>query len=328
MKLKDQLRQKVRSLGLSENTFKTYWGHVESFLRFSKNGDEWVHPKEMGVKDVEKYLTHLAVDRRVRPNTQNCALQGILFLYRNCLGVHLKGVDAIRAKPTRSLPVVYNRDEVSKLLECLDGRFRLAASLMYGSGLRISEAISVRVKDFDFERGQLTVRQGKGRKDRVTCLPRALFDSVREEIERVRGVWERDCQHKRNGVSIPGVSLSRARFYRNQFAWYYLFPSKSLCKCPESGDQVRHHIHKSYMGRQIQAAGKKSGITKRIKPHALRHSFATHMIESGTHIKLLSEMLGHRSIETTQIYLHCDSRQVNETISPLDFGRSRLRIAG
>lgn len=326
MKLKQQLQTKIKALGLSPNTFKTYWNHIESFLRFSKDGDRWVHPKELTTKDVERYLTHLAVKRRVTPNSQNCNLQAILFLYKHCLGIQLTGIDAIRAKSTKSLPVVYNRAEVKELLDAMSGKTKLVSLLMYGCGLRISEAISVRIKDFDFVRGQLTVRQGKGKKDRITCLPESIRESIEKQIEAVKAVCQSDQNNNRQGVSIPGLSIRRSKHLRREFAWYYLFPSKTLCECPETGEQVRHHIHKSHVGREIAAAGRKTSITKRIKPHGFRHSYATHMIESGVHIKLLSEMLGHASIDTTQIYLHCDSRTVNGAISPLDLQQTTLKI--
>ncbi len=318
MKLKEQISAQIKRGGYSPKTFKTYWHWIDKYIRFNKSGSNWIHPKELDSSDVERFLTHLAVNRNVSPTTQNVALQALLFMYRKVLNMEIYGVNAIRAKRPQRVPTVLSRGEVEKLLSHLHGSTKLIASLMYGCGLRIGEAISVRIKDIDLDRNQLTVRHGKGGKDRITCLPGGLAPLINKQIQRAEAIWKSDL--KQNvGISLPNAFDRKSP--KSQFAigWYYLFCSGRLCVKPGTTDRmVRHHVHTSNINRNISDAAKRAGIRKRVTSHALRHSFASHLLESGIDLRTIQELLGHNDIRTTQIYLHVDKLGKSSTISPLE----------
>lgn len=320
MKLKGNMRQVIRRQGKSEKTFEVYWKWCEEFIRFSK-GDDWIHPRKLGRFEIEKYLSYLASVRNVSPTTQNQAFSGILYMYREVLGINIEGVNALRAKERRNIPAVLSRGEVGRLFNAMSGVSWLAAMIQYGSGLRIGEVISLRIKDIDLERNQLTVRDGKGRVDRVTCLAPELRPMIEQRISEVAKLQQLDQATKNGGVTLPysfGVKSPNAHY---QLGWYFLFSSKKLSSF-NSGPLRRHHSHDSHINRSIVQGARDAGIRKRVTSHVLRHSFATHLLESGTDLRTIQELLGHKSIETTQIYLHVKSQSGSR--SP--FGQVELRL--
>ena len=270
------MRAHVLRRGYSPKTFESYWKWVEDFLRFSKKGETWVHPDEMGEAEVERYLTHIAIRQNVSPTTQNLALQSILFLYRNVLNRELQGISAVRSKRPRRVPTVLSQNEVGQLLGKLTCPTWLVANLIYGSGLRIGEALAIRIKDIDFERKQLCVKSGKGNKDRVTCLPPSLFSDIRQQIERIKVIHRQDVEMNRNGVSLPYRFDKKAPGARLDVAWYYLFCSENLSFDPNSkGPLLRHHIHSGHVNRVITKAAKSAGIMKRVTSHTVSYTHLT-----------------------------------------------------
>ncbi len=319
MKLKEQIHAQVLRRGFSIKTFESYWYWIEQFLRFSRNGSQWVHPTEMDEVDVERFLTHLAVNGNVSPTTQNLAMQAILFMYRTVFGESLSGINAVRAKRPRRVPSVLSQEEVCRLLDHLKGDSWLVASMMYGSGLRIGEAVGIRIKDIDFDRNQLFVKGGKGKKDRVTCLSPSLTPCIRLQIERTKKLQEKDLELNQHGVSLPHCFEQKSPSARLAIPWYYLFCSQKLSRPPgKAGPLLRHHIHSCHVNRDISVAAKAAKIYKRVTSHILRHSFATHLLETGCDLKTIQELLGHSNIKTTSIYLHVDKYGQSSSISPLE----------
>ena len=320
MRLREQIHAQVKLLGYSDETERTYWHWIEQFLRFvAKRKSGWVHPSKLNESDVELFLTHLAVNRHLSPSTQNLALQAILFLYQKVLKIELQGIDAIRSKRQKRVPTVLSQSEVHELLANLDGDPLLIANLIYGCGLRIGEAVALRLKDIDFDRKQVIVRFGKGFKDRVTCMPSSLEGPLRTKMAAVTTIHQHDIQNENAGVSLPSGFGKKSPRARTQLSWYYLFASPTLCRDPEqSGLMLRHHIHSDHVNRRITGAAKKAGIMKRVTSHTLRHSFATHLLETETDLRTIQDLLGHSSIKTTQIYLHVEACGQGGTQSPLD----------
>jgi integron integrase len=319
MKLRDQVHSTAKLLGYSPRTEEAYWYWIEQYLRFSKSDRQWKHPRELSEKDVQSFLSNLAVNRRVAASTQNLALQAILFLYKKVLDINLVGIDAIRAKKSRRIPVVLSRQEVSKLLEVMNGDAKLVASLMYGCGLRIGEALALRIKDIDVERSQVSVKDGKGFKDRMTCLPNCLIGEIQSQVAKVRSLHQHDISQGWGGVSLPNIFSEKSQTAGQKLAWYYLFPSEKLSRYPRcKGPLLRHHIHSDHVNRSIVSAAKRAGIVKRVTSHALRHSFATHLLELGTDLRTIQKLLGHASIKTTQVYLHVCKDGHSSSQSPLD----------
>lgn len=320
-KLLDQMVDKIRQLHYSHKTLKTYRHWVEDFLQFSRVDGQWRHPKDMNERDVERWLTHLAVKRRFSATSQNVALQAVLFLYKHMLGRELRGVDAMRAKRPQRVPSVLSRHEMADLLANLDGLCWLMASLMYGCGLRIGEACAVRVKDFDFDRLQLTIHGGKGNKDRIVPLPPSLVEPLNRQLVVVQRYQESDVKMGRNGVSLPNRFAYKSPRAGLSLAWYYMFPSDSLSRDPSAGDDsplLRHHIHPSTPSKAIGLAARRAKTRKPVTPHTLRHSFATHHLESGTNLREIQTLLGHSSIKTTQIYTHVELYGHTSATSPLE----------
>jgi integron integrase len=314
-KLLQRVRNAVRARHYSPRTEQAYVSWARRFVLF--HGKR--HPREMGAEEVRDFLTYLAVDRCVSSSTQSQALSAILFLYREVLGMDIGWVsDVERSKKPKKLPVVLSRDEVKAILRRLTGTPLLMASLLYGSGLRLNECLALRVKDVDFARGQLVVRGGKGAKDRVALFPDSVVPMMRSQVERVRLLYERDMENSGVSASLPD-SLSRK--YVNggrEWGWQYVFPAARLWTHPETGRRFRHHQHESVLQRAVKDAVRRSGIAKQATCHTLRHSFATHLLESGHNIRKVQQLLGHVDIRTTMQYTHLAGSTKDGVRSPLD----------
>lgn len=313
-KLLDRLRGAIRVRGYRIRTEQAYVAWTKRYVRFHDSR----HPDEMGGAEVSRFLTHLAVDLNVAPNTQNQAISALVFLYRHVLGEELIGIDAVRAKKPQKLPVVLSREEVRRLLLDLNGVQRLVAGLLYGSGLRLLEALRLRVKDMDFEYQTLHVRDGKGAKDRVVAFPRILHAAVVAHLETIRQLHAQDLQDGLGEVHLP---YALARKYANagkDWAWQYVFPSNRLSRDPRTGRTGRHHLSESMVQRRLRKSVINVGIAKPASAHTLRHSFATHALEAGMDIRTVQEQLGHASLETTQIYTHVIKRGARGVRSPLE----------
>ena len=311
----DEMIKILRLKHRSASTEKTYLNWLRSFYRFL-NGKS---PEKLQSSDVKDFLTYLAVERRIAPSTQNQAFNAILFFYRHILDVEIDGLnDVVRARQRRRLPVVLTKQEVRDLFKNLNGINLLMARLIYGCGLRLRECLNLRIKDLDFRRFRLTIRSGKGDKDRETLLPEKLIDDLNTHI---RQVWSQFNQDRENRV--PGVYLPYAlqRKYPNagkEWAWQWVFPSHKLSVDPRSKVVRRHHLHHSNLHRHIKRAVYKAGIVKTVSVHTLRHSFATHLLEDGYDIRTIQELLGHSSLKTTMIYTHVAGKNLMGVKSPFD----------
>ena len=313
-KFLEQLRQRLQARHYSPRTQDAYVGWARKYIVF--HGMR--HPSEMGADEVRAFLTYLAVDRGVAASTQNQALAALKFLYRHMLDTELTD-DAIgvRAKKPRRLPVVLSHSEATRILDEMHGSARLMASLMYGSGLRLNECCTLRVKDLDFDRRQILVRGGKGNKDRHTLLPNQLTAPLRGHLDAVRQLHQRDL---RDGAGFVALPDSLARKYPNanrQWAWQWVFPATRKHIDRRTGQHRRHHYHSSAVQRAFQLAVLRSGIPKNASPHTFRHTFATELLLAGYDIRTVQELLGHHDVRTTMIYTHVLNR--GPTIrSPLD----------
>jgi integron integrase len=308
-------REKMRTRHLSLRTEQAYLQWLRRYVAFHDRR----HPRELGAPEVEQFLTHLAVHRKVSAATQNQALQALLFLYRHVLEIELPWLGNVtRASQPKRLPVVLNRVEVRALLAQLDGTPWLIGSLLYGSGLRLMEALRLRVKDLALDRGELIIREAKGGKDRVTMLPAALESAVRGHLSRLRGWFEEERSRKRPGVSLPRALARKYPDAGSSWGWQYLFPAATLCRDPYSREWVRHHLHEKGIQRAVQGAVLKAGLTQPASCHTLRHSFATHLLEDGYDIRTVQELLGHSDLKTTMIYTHVMGKGAGGVRSPLD----------
>ena len=311
----DEVRGKLRANHYSLRTEAAYVGWILRFIRANRLR----HPREMGGAEVEMFLTHLAVRGNVAASTQNQALSALLFLYRKVLGVDLPWMEnVVRAERPRRLPTVLSAGEVRALLELMPARPRLLASLLYGTGMRLMEGLRLRVKDVDFERREIVVRDGKGGKDRRTMLPASLETGLREALAHALRLHAADLADGHGRVWLPHAL---ARKYPNaaaEPAWQYLFPADALSVDPRDGTKRRHHIGEEALSRHIKQAALRARLAKTVSAHTLRHSFATHLLESGYDIRTLQALLGHKDLATTQIYTHVLGRGAGAVRSPLD----------
>ncbi|MHC4317951.1 MAG: integron integrase [Planctomycetota bacterium] len=318
MKLLDEVQRTIRVRHYSRDTEKTYLHWIERFVRFHAGDGTWRHPQDLGAADVEAFLTDLAVRHKVAASTQNQALNAIIFLYRHVLAQELGNIDAVRAKRPRRMPVVLSRAEVVALFEQMHGPSRLMAQLMYGSGLRVSECCRLRVKDVDLDRMQITVRQGKGDKDRIVMLPQAICSALAEHLAWRAKLHERDLQRGSGWVELPGAFARKEPRAATSLAWQFLFPSRRVCRRSGDGQYTRYHTHPSAIQRAVKEAAAAAGIAKRVTCHTLRHSFATHLLEAGYDVRTVQKLLGHRKLETTMIYTHVMETGPAGVCSPLD----------
>jgi integron integrase len=273
----------------------------------------------MGAREVEAYLSYLSNEGNVSASTHQQALSALLFLYKEVLGMELPWLEDISRpkKPTR-LPVVLTETEMKKLLAQLEGTHALMARLLYGSGMRLMECVRLRVKDVDFERREILVREGKGNKDRVTMLPGALCEDMQAHLERVRGLWEQDRAVDREGVFMPQALEKKYPNGGKSWPWFWFFPARTLSVDPRTGIERRHHAHPQALQRAIKRAVVDARIAKPATTHSLRHSFATHLLQSGYDIRTVQELLGHSDVSTTMIYTHVLNKGGRGVVSPLD----------
>jgi integron integrase len=315
MKLLDKVRQEIRRRNYSYSTEKSYSNWILRFIRYHN----LKHPENMGNKEIVAFLNHLAVDKNVAASTQNLALCAIVFLYKEVLKIPVDELDNLkRAKKPAHLPVVLSKNEVAQIMEHLEGVPHLIISILYGSGLRISEALRLRVHDIDFDYMQIMVRNGKGKKDRVTMLPDSLNTALKEHISKVKTLHDRDLANGFGETILPHSLSKKYPDAASHFGWQYLFPAKSRRKEPVTGVRHRYHISPKKIQRQVKKASRKAGLAKKVSPHTFRHSFATHLLQNGYDIRTVQDLLGHKSLKTTSIYLHVLNRGGHGVKSPLD----------
>ena len=314
-KLLDQVRDKIRLKHLSIRTEQAYVDWIKRFILFQQKR----HPADMGAAEVEAFLTHLAVAGKVAASTQNQAKAALLFLYREVLAIQLPWLDTVeQAKVSRRLPVVLTQTEVKSLLDRLQGTQQLIGRLLYGTGMRLMECMRLRVKDVEFERHELIVRDGKGFKDRMTMLPDALVEPLKTHMGRVKALHEADLQAGYGSVYLPYALEKKYPNAAREWGWQYIFPSTKLSVDPRSGVTRRHHADEKGIQRAIKQAVRDAGLVKPATPHTLRHSFATHLLQSGYDIRTVQELLGHKDVTTTMIYTHVLNRGGRGVESPLD----------
>lgn len=315
-RLLDQLRDSIRVRQYSLATEKTYVQWVRRFILFHDKR----HPAEMGKQEIEAFLTYLAVKRGVSPSTQNQALQAVLFLYRNVLQIELPWLDdVVRAKTHKRVPVVLNTKEARALIAHCNGEAQLPVSLLYGSGLRAMECLRLRVGDLDTSRRTIRVHSGKGGKDRVTVLPDDLQDALVRQVQHVRALHDLDLERGLGFAKMPRALRRKLGRSTQRFGWQFLFPSATLSEdLRDPGHWYRWHLHPTTLRRAVSRAAHAAGIHKRVTCHTLRHSFATHLLESGTDIRTIQALLGHRNVNTTMIYTHVVQRGALGARSPLD----------
>lgn len=310
-----EMRRVLRLRQRSQRTEQTYMQWLRRFYRFLKGKP----PTQLDGQDVVNFLSYLATDRNVAASTQNQAFSAILFAFRHILNKDIENLgNTVRAPRRKSLPTVLSKNEVMTLLSHIEGTNHLIASVHYGCGLRVSECFALRVKDIDFERGIVMVRSGKGGKDRQTVLPDSLRDSLQRHLKQIRTVYDHDRKNDTAGVYLPNALDRKYRNAGKEWKWFWVFPSHKLSVEPRTGIVRRHSKYPKSYQRAIKQASTMARITKRVTSHTLRHSFATHLLESGTDLRTIQELLGHSDIKTTMIYTHVTSKNKLGVKSPLD----------
>ena len=313
-KLLDKVKTEIRTRHYSKRTEQAYAGWIKKFILFHNKK----HPSEMGANEIRAYINNLATNHHVSSSTQNQALQGILFLYKNILKKDVGWINEIkRSARVKHLPIVFSKKEVIKIFEYLYGLPKLVVSLLYGSGLRLSEALRVRVKDIDFDYKQITVRDGKGEKDRNTILPDSVIPDLKQHLNTVYLTHKEDLKSRRGETILPYALKRKYPNAAKEFGWQYVFPADKFTREKESGLTIRWHIHESTIQRAVKEAIRKARVNKPGSPHTFRHRFATHLLENGYDIRTIQELLGHKSVKTTMIYTHVLNRGVGIK-SPLD----------
>lgn len=323
MKLEDRFAQKLRSINRKRGTVDRYVGAYLRYMRWIRETrGKWIHPADLNEKDLESWLTHLAVDQNVSPSTQNQALSGIIALYKLMFDRELVGINALRAKKNETIRTPISRDKVAALIDSLRGVGKLAGLILYSSGMRIQEFCQLRIKDFDFDNFQITIHQGKGGKDRLVQFPKVVHDAVLRQFESARVLWREDIAEGRNGVSLPYAYGRKCSSAHHDFGWYYLIPSDVESRDPETGFFGRHHKSQDAIRDMIHHGVRRAGIVQRVTPHVLRHSYATHSLENGMPIHVLQKLMGHEDIRTTEGYLHLCKSGPTSAKSPIEFLQS------
>lgn len=316
-RLLDLVRTRLRTLHYSKRTEQAYIGWLVRFIRFH----DMQHPSTLGGPDVERFLSYLATQRHVASSTQNQAFAAILFLYKHILDQELPPLNAIRAKRPARLPVVLSRNEVRRVIaELPRDPMALMVELLYGTGMRVLECCRLRIKDLDFDRNQIAVREGKGAKDRMVPLPASLAKRLHEQVRRVARLHEEDLAAGLGSVWMPFALSTKYPRAAYELCWQYVFPSARLSIDPRTADGIRrrHHVAESSLQKAVRRAATRAGIRKKVACHAFRHSFATHLLESGADIRTVQDLLGHADVTTTQIYTHVLQRGACGVVSPLD----------
>jgi integron integrase len=319
-RLLDQVRERVRYLHYSLKTEKAYLYWIRFFIRWNATQPGGMrHPRDMGATEVEAFLSMMANERKVSASTHNQALSAVLFLYREVINEDLPWLNNIgRPHQAKRIPSVLTKDEIARLLGQMDGTPALLARLLYGTGMRLMEGMRLRVKDVDFDRHVIIVREAKGGKDRVVMLPHSLANAVHAQLLAARSTWESDKQSQRGGVEVPHALGSKYPKVGQTWSWFWLFPSPTLSVDPRSGVERRHHLFEERLQRALKKAVPLAGICKPVSVHTLRHSFATHLLQTGTDIRTVQEPLGHSDVSTTMIYTHVLKVAAGGTASPLD----------
>ncbi len=314
-KLLDQVRDRLRVKHYSIRTEQAYVDWIKRYIRFHDKQ----HPKDLGARDLEAFLTHLAVVGKVAAATQNQAKSAVLFLYREVLEIALPWLDNVtQAKAPKRLPVVLTVSEVQAVMAGLAGTHALIARLLYGSGMRLMEAVRLRVKDIEFTRREILVREGKGFKDRVTMLPEAVIPALTSHLEKVKALHDEDIGLGLGEVYLPYALDKKYPTAGREWGWQYVFPARQLSVDPRSGKQRRHHVDEKGMQRAMKQAVHDASLVKPATPHSLRHSFATHLLQAGYDIRTVQELLGHSNVSTTMIYTHVLNKGGRGVMSPLD----------
>jgi integron integrase len=322
------LLQRVRDVGLrrrlSDSTIACYQSWIRQFLSFCRDGSRWRHPRDLEAQEVERFLTHLAVRKRVSASTQNQALCAIVFLYKQALAGevpedHLGRFEAERARRPARVPTVLSTDEVARILHAMPtgSMRRLMVELLYGAGLRLMECCTLRIRDVDFDRRQIVVRGGKGDRDRIVMLPARSVGALVEQARRVRQIHQHDLQRQGGYVPLPPSLAHKVPYSESDYRWQFLFPSVILRRDP-SGKGFRWHTDPGKLDQAIRIATREAGINKRVTAHTFRHSFATHLLEQGWDIRQVQSLLGHAHLETTMVYTHVMNRPSIAVTSPLD----------
>ncbi|MFL6622671.1 MAG: integron integrase [Sulfurifustis sp.] len=314
-RLLDQLRAQIRLRHYSIRTEQVYVDWCRRFILWHNKR----HPRDMGAPEVEAFLTHLAVERNVSASTQNQAKAALLFLYKEVLETELPWLtEIVQAKRGERLPVVLTPGEVRALLAELNGTMWLVVSLLYGTGMRLLEGLRLRVKDVEFTRREIVVREGKGNKDRVTVLPENLLQPLRDQLVKAKRLHDQDLEAGFGEVYMPDALARKYPSAGKSWGWQYVFPAARRSLDPRSGAERRHHLYEQSVQKVVSLAAKRAGINKPVSPHVLRHSFATHMLQWGYDIRTVQELLGHKDVQTTMIYTHVLNRGGKGVVSPFD----------
>jgi len=314
IKLLDLVRITLRTNHYNKKTEESYTSWIKQFIIFNNKN----HPEKLGAEEIKNFLNHLVMNRHVSASTQNQALQGVLFLYKNVMKKEVGWIEDIKhSSRIKHLPIVFSKQEVIKIFDRLDGIPKLVVSLLYGGGLRLSEGLSLRIKDIDFDYRQIIVRDGKGEKDRITILPNTIIPDLKKHLNEVYKQHKKDLSEGKGETILPYALKKKYPNAGKEFGWQYAFPADKFIKEKESGLILRYHIHESTIQRAVKTAIHSAGVIKPGSPHTFRHSFATHLLENGYDIRTIQELLGHQSVKTTMIYTHVLNRGVGVK-SPLD----------
>ncbi len=314
-KLLDRMRAEVRVRHYSIRTEEAYLDWARRYILFHNKR----HPKDLGAEAMRDFLSYLAVERKVSAATQNQAKSALLFLYRDVLRIELPWLDEIiAAKASKRLPVVLTQTETRPLLNAMSGPMSIVASLLYGTGMRLLEGVRLRVKDVEFTRREIVVREGKGNKDRVTVLPENLILPLQAHLKKVKALHERDLEAGFGEVYLPNALAQKFPKAGRAWGWQFVFPSTVRSVDPRTGIERRHHLYEASVQRAVREAARLAGIHKPVTPHVLRHSFATHLLQAGYDIRTVQELLGHKDVQTTMIYTHVLNKGGRGVVSPLD----------
>lgn len=316
-KLLDEVRDVIKLHHYSIHTERTYFGWIKRYIQYyiMTSREELINDEAK----IEAFLTHLAVDKALSSSTQNQARNALVFLYKHVLKKSLNGnINAVRAMKKINIPVVMTREEVARVITLMEGTPQLVAKLLYGSGLRITEALRLRVRDIDYELKYITARSGRGEKDRVTTFPVSVIPLLENHLSRVRVIHEQDLAQGCGEVCMPSALARKYPDAAKEWSWQYVFPARNLSTDPLSGKIRRHHVDPSVINKAIKIVARKAGLTKKVSAHTFRHSFATHLLQRGTDIRTIQALLGHKDVSTTMIYTHVPRQGGHEVQSPLD----------